>query len=788
MARKSTFEELQKKIVELEKERTERTLIEEALKKSEQEKSAILDSLVEHVIHEDKDMKIQWANQAACDSAGMTLEELINRHCYEIWPQRSEPCPDCPVIKAIATGKPQQIEKATPDGRNWFIRGYPLRDARGEIVGGTELTLEITERKRLEEILKRSEERYRTIINSIEEGYFEVDLSGNLTFFNNALCNITGYSHEELTGMNNREYTTQETAQKMYKTFNKVYRTGKPLRVVDYEIIVKDGRIMIVEMSTSLMRDTSGTPVGFRGIFRDITERKRSEEELKTRQTYLESVLYSAPDAIVTLDATQRIIDWNIGAEQIFGYSSHEVVGKNIDDLVTGPDVIEESKGLTTQVLSGRKVFPKETVRYRKDGTPVSVIVAGSPIIINGQLQGVVAVYTDITERKKAEEQKITLEAQLIQSQKMEAIGTLAGGIAHNFNNLLMSIQGNTSLMLLDTPPEHPHYERLTTIEQSVRSGSKLTSQLLGYARGGSYEVTPISINRIIHETSSTFAMTRKDITLHHDLDNTLAGVKADAGQIEQVILNIYVNAAEAMPTGGELFITTQNITHTQITKKPYTIKPGNYILLTIKDTGIGMDKATQEKVFDPFFTTKGLAKGTGLGLASVYGIVKAHGGYIDVASRKGVGTTFSIYLPASKAIIREEQPSPKPIETGHETILLVDDEEIILDVGTALLTSLGYRVLTAQGGDEAIRILRSSLPASPPDLVILDMIMPGMGGGETYDRMKELHPPLKVLLSSGYSIDGQAQEILKRGCNGFLQKPFTLGEVSKAIREVVGE
>jgi len=525
-----------------------------------------------------------------------------------------------------------------------------------------ELQVEITERRQAEEELKESEEKYRTILESIEEGYYEVNIAGNITFANDSLCTILGYPRDEIIGINNRNYSDEENARRVYQDFNKVYKTGNPTKILDWEIVRKDATRRHVEISVSLIKDAKGNPTGFRGIVRDITS------------------------------------------------------------------------------------------------------------------------------RKKAEEEKITLEAQLIQAQKMEAIGTLAGGIAHNFNNLLMSIQGNASLMLLDTDPTHPHYERLTTIEQSVRSGSKLTSQLLGYARGGSYEVTPISINRIIHETSSTFAMTRKDITLHHDLEHNLAGVKADAGQIEQVILNIYVNAAEAMPTGGDLFITTTNIAHTQITKKSYTIKPGTYILLTIKDTGIGMDKATQEKVFDPFFTTKGLAKGTGLGLASVYGIVKAHGGYIDVASQKGEGTTFFIYLPASKAIIREETRPTKSIETGNETILLVDDEEIILDVGEALLTSLGYRVLTAQGGDAAISILRSSLPSSPPDLVILDMIMPGMGGGETYDRMKEIHPPLKVLLSSGYSIDGQAKEILKRGCNGFLQKPFTLGEVSKAIREVVGE
>jgi CheY-like chemotaxis protein len=351
-----------------------------------------------------------------------------------------------------------------------------------------------------------------------------------------------------------------------------------------------------------------------------------------------------------------------------------------------------------------------------------------------------------------------------------------------------MSIQGNTSLMLLDTSPEDPHYERLTTIEKSVQSGSQLTSQLLGYARGGKYEVKPISINHIISDTSSTFSMTRKDITLHHDLADTLFGVKADRGQMEQVLLNIYVNAAEAMMGGGDLFITTQNITSKEMTKKSYTVKPGTYVLITIRDTGTGMDTATQAKIFDPFFTTKGLAKGTGLGLASVYGIIKAHGGYIDVESKKGVGTTFSLSLPASQKTIDEEILPLETIETGSETILLVDDEEIILEVGKDLLTSLGYTVKTAQSGKEAIHALRKSLPSSPPDLVILDMIMPQMGGGETYDKMKELHPTIKVLLSSGYSIDGQAEEILKRGCDGFLQKPFTMKELSRAIREVMGE
>jgi len=776
----------------------------------------------------------------------------------------------------------------------------------------SELKKEVSELKQTEEALEQSEEKYRGLVENSFDGIF-VQKGFKIIFTNQRLNEMLGYDEGELVGLDHwlvyhpdyREVTKKRAQARM--------RGEKVTHQYEVKLQRKDGTWFYGEINARVI--SLEEEHGIQVWVRDITERKRSEEELKTRQTYLESVLYSAPDAIVTLDSSHRVLEWNPGAEQIFGYTRHEVVGKNLDDLVTGPEVIDESKAFTLQVLSGSKILPRETMRYRKGGTLVNVIVAGSPIIIRDELQGVVAVYTDITsrkqaekalkeseekyrtileniedgyfevdiagnftffndsicevlgytndelmgmnnrqytekedikklyqtfnrvyktgkptkivdweiirkdatrrhveasvslmkdlegnpagfrgivrditERKKAEEEKITLESQLLQAQKMEAVGTLAGGIAHNFNNLLMSIQGNTSLMLLDTTTTHPHYERLTTIEKSVQSGSKLTSQLLGYARGGRYEVKPISINRILQETSSTFAMTRKDITLHHDLARTLSGVKADRGQIEQVVLNIYVNAADAMGGGGELFITTRNIPHTAIEKKPYTIKPGNYILLTIRDTGIGMDKHTQAKVFDPFFTTKGLAKGTGLGLASVYGIMKAHGGYIDVESHKGQGTTFFLYLPASKETIGEEIHPAAPIETGKGTILLVDDEEIILDVGRDLLTSLGYTVLTAHGGNEAIETVSTAKPSSFPALVILDMIMPGMGGGETYDRMKEIHPTIKVLLSSGYSINGQATEILKRGCNGFLQKPFTLGEISKAIREVVGE
>ena len=420
---------------------------------------------------------------------------------------------------------------------------------------------------------------------------------------------------------------------------------------------------------------------------------------------------------------------------------------------------------------------------YRKDGSPVTVEVTTELITIEGG-KVVLGMVRDITERKRAEEERKTLEAQLQYAQKMEALGTLAGGIAHNFNNLLMAIMGNTALALLDIDPGHPNHLRLQSIEKLTDEGSKLTSQLLGYARQGRYEVRPISLNRLVKETADTFGATKREIGVHQELAEDVFGIKADQGQIEQVLWNLYVNAADAMPAGGDLFLKTMNTTHKAMSGKPYKPKPGPYVLLTVRDAGVGMDKKTVDRIFDPFFTTKDLGRGTGLGLASVYGIVKAHGGYIDVDSKKGKGTTFSLYFPASESRVEEALKGAEQIVKGSETVLLVDDEEAVLDVGVNMLKKLGYTVLEAKGGREAVDIYKAN--KSTVDLVILDMIMQDMGGGETYDRMKQINLNIKVLLSSGYSIDGQATEILERGCDGFIQKPFSMEKLSGKIREIL--
>jgi PAS domain S-box-containing protein len=544
-----------------------------------------------------------------------------------------------------------ELKMRSKTGETIYIKvGGTLIPGKNEIIG---VAQDITKQKMAEAALRKSETKYRSILETIEDGYYEVDNAGNFIFFNDALCRILGYNRAELLGINYREYTDDEHARKLYQIFNKVFITGVPEKEFGWEIERKNGTKGFVEVSVSLKKDAEGRAIGFRGIARDMTKQRK-------------------------------------------------------------------------------------------------------------------------------------LEAEFQRAQKMESIGTLAGGIAHNFNNVLMGIQGRASLMMLDKEPSHPDLEHLKEIETYVKSAVELTKDLLGFARGGKYEVRPTDLNALIKQESRMFGSTKKEIRIYEKYQKELWTTEVDQGQIQQVLLNLYVNAWQAMPGGGDLYIQTENLTLDDQYIEPFKVAPGKYIKISITDTGEGMDEAIREKVFDPFFTTKEPSQGSGLGLASVYGIIKNHGGFINVYSEKGKGTSFNIYLPASdNYVVAEHHGSDKHIiEHGQETILLVDDEGMIIDVGKSMLEKLGYRVLTARNGVEALDIYRKQ--GKEIDLVIIDMIMPDMGGGETYDHLKKTDQDVKVLLSSGYSLNGQAKDIINKGCLGFIQKPFTLRELSTKMREVL--
>lgn len=509
----------------------------------------------------------------------------------------------------------------------------------------------------------------------------------------------------------------------------------------------------------------------------EIAERQRAQEALHESEERYRTLFEDARDAVYITDREGPFIDANQSAVDLFGYTREELLGLNVRDIYVNP---EDRDRFQRDIEDKGSVRDFEVRLRKKDGTVMDCLITASVRrSSDGAASGYQGFIRDMTKRKR-------LEAQLQQAQKLEAIGTLAGGIAHDFNNLLMGIQGHVSLLLMDLDADDPHYGRLKSVEKQIKSGARLTSHLLGYARKGKYEVRTLDLNEMVLDISDTFGRARREVSIRLELAPELSPIEADPDQMEQVLFNLLVNAADAMPQGGNLILKTTNTTHRSMRGKLYRPYPGDYIVLKVTDTGTGMEKTVMDRIFDPFFTTKDRGRGTGLGLASTYGIIKGHGGYIDVDSEIGRGTTFTIYIPASDKKLSETFRPPEPFSTGNETVLLVDDEETIREVGGELLESMGYRVFLAEDGEQAIDLYAQK--QEEIDIVLLDLVMPTMGGGEAYDRLKEVNPEVKVLLSSGFSIDGEATKILARGCDGFIQKPFTMTDLSARIRWVLAK
>ena len=517
-----------------------------------------------------------------------------------------------------------------------------------------------------------------------------------------------------------------------------------------------------------------------------ILWRKQAEEELRENEERYRTVVEDMPAMICRFRCDRTLTFVNSAYCNYFNKKEEELIGQNFFQFILKEDqnkvknhFMSLDQKRPTITYEHQVIAPDGEIRWQQ--WTDRALFDDQNHLVEYQSIG-----RDITEEKLALQEKNKLEAQLQQAHKLQAIGTLAGGFAHNFNNLLMGIIANISIMLLDIDSDHQHYKYLKNIEKQVENGSKLASQLTGYARVGRYKVKTINLNQLLKETSDTFKIAKKGIIIHQNFSENLYGIEADRGQIEQVLLNLYINAADSMPKRGDLFLKTINVTDKDISGKPYNPKPGNYVLLTVRDTGAGMDKETREHIFEPFFTTKGLSKGTGLGLSSAYSIIKGHGGYIDVDSEKGYGATFNIYLPATKKEVKKEKELPGKIIKGNETVLLVDDEDMVVEGCREMLTKMGYNVSIARNGKDALEIYKEN--QDKIDIVIIDMIMPEMNGGDTYDRLKKMNPDINVLLSSGHSINGQATKIIERGCNDFIQKPFNIEVLSEKIREILGK
>jgi len=717
-----------------------------------------------------EEMMITWTD--------ITTDNPINQRGVEI------------TEKAIKTGvrhPPYHLELRKKDGSLILVEvaESPIKDNTDTVVAIVGALRDVTETKRAEKALRESEERFRDMAELLPEIIFEIDHQGTLTFVNQSAYAQFQYSEEDFnTGLNAIEMIAPEDRQRGLANISKILK-GEHVGLKEYRALRKDGSTFpALFHSAAIIRD--GTSVGLRGIIIDITERKKMLEALEESEANYRQLFNHAPAGIYEFDIQKRrFLSVNDIMCEYTGYSKEEFMNLDTVDLLS-EDSLPILEELLEKVAAGEN--NPDPVEYRIKGKNqrefwVSVH-SRFTYDANGHIWKVTGVAHDVSERRQAEEEKKRLEEKLRQVQKMEALGTLSGGIAHDFNNLMTGILGNTSLMLFDLDEHHEYYERLKQIESLVKRGADLTRQLLGLSRRGRFTAVATDLNPLISEAVDIYGRTKKDIQIHTHLQENLWTVVIDRGQIEQVLLNLFINAWQAMPDGGEIHIETLNHYLDNADTAVYKIPAGRYVKISVTDTGIGMDKTTQQKVFDPFFTTKAMERGTGLGLASAYGIVQSHKGMIHVYSEPGRGSTFTFYLPASEQKDLNLASSETDIVHGTGSILLIDDEKVVVEAGKSILEKLGYRVTTATSATEALAVFAEQ--ANRFDMVILDLIMPKMGGAQAFEKLKRIDKQVKVLLSSGYSINAQVDGLLALGCKGFIQKPFTVHELSKEVGRIL--
>ena len=728
-----------------------------------------------------KDFVYLYANDAYLKAFGKTRDQLLGQSVPDVFGEVVFKTTIKPHADRCFEGKKARYQE-------WFdfpTLGHRYLDvAYTQYIGETNVVNEfvviardITEFKQTQEALLESEKRLIKAQHIAKMGDFTWDVETGEVTWSDELFDLLQYDKSEKIDYAtvNEQIHHPDDLKRVTQWLKDCIASGKGgLAPNEYRLIRKDGKILYVN-TVGVIERQEGKSTKVFATLQDVTERKQAEEALRESEEKFRVLFDLSPHAIALTEIkTGKFIDVNDKFYQLTKYTKDELIGRTTTQL--GFYSEDDRNKFINELTNAGKVDGLEMDFKVKDGSIINARMFAIPIQIGMQVFLLTEFY-DITSQKR-------LEAQLQQAQKMESVGTLAGGVAHDFNNLLMAIQGRTSIVLMSKDSSHPDFDHLKGIEGHIKSAADLTRQLLGFARGGKYEVWPTDLNELIEKQNRMFGRTKKEININGKYEENIWFVEIDRGQIEQVLLNLYVNAWQAMPEGGDLYLATENVTLDKSYVKPFSIEHGRYVKISVTDTGVGMDKATQKKIFDPFFTTKEMGRGTGLGLASSYGIIKNHGGFINVYSEKGHGTTFNIYLPSSEKEVSEDKKPSGDLLKGSETVLFVDDEDMIIEVAEVLLKELGYKVLIARGGKEAVEIYEKNKDLV--DIVILDMIMPNMSGSVTYDRLKEIDPDIKVLLSSGYSINGQATEIMDRGCNGFIQKPFKLKELSQKLREVL--
>lgn len=627
--------------------------------------------------------------------------------------------------------------------------------------------------------LQESEARYRSLADSLPQIVFESDETGRLTFVNRNAFTLFGYSPEDLKkGLNAFDMLTEEDRGRAVEATKRVLN-GEALYGIEYTARRKDGTTFPILIHTNrVMRD--GRPVGLRGIIIDLTQRKEAETLLRESEERFHAALDANPDPVVLYDGQGLVSYFNPAFTRVFGWSLEERVGKKMDFFVPEKNW-PETKIMIEAVLAGKPVRATETCRYDRQGNIIPVIISGAIVQDRtGQPVGSIINIRDIREQKK-------LQTQLAQAQRMEAIGCLAGGIAHDFNNILSAIMGYTELSMADSMANSGLQSNLCKVKEAGERARDLVKQILTFSRQSEHALIPVQLGPIVKEVFNLLrASLPTTIEIKYQV-RTDAAVLADPTQIHQVLMNLCTNAGHALAeSGGTLEVSL----HEEVLDAAFTLNfpqlsPGSHVLLTVSDTGHGMAPEVMQRIFDPFFTTKGRDQGTGMGLSVVHGIVSSHGGAITVDSHPGKGATFKVYFPIlEKSVSPQGNQSEKPIPTGTERILFVDDEVFLVDIGRQMLERLGYHVTTRSSSLEALNLFRNR--PDDFDLILTDMTMPHLTGDKLAKKVLEIRPDIPIIMVTGFSHQLSDKKIAAIGIKQMVMKPIVLKDMAKIVRDVL--
>lgn len=765
---------------------TERRRIMEALRRAESEKAAILEGMTDVVVeYVDPDMRIIWTNAAMPESFGAPNESLVGKHCYEVVQGRSSPCVNCTAVKAYQTGSPEEGEVTSHDGQSWMVRSNPLKDEEGHITGIVHVATNISKLKRTEEALRESEYKYRELFEAGSDAVLFVDNDTGLVLqANRAASAMFGYSHEEL--LRKRNWELSEEPEETLRVIQGATTTpGQVITVPLRYLRKKDGTVFPAEITgRSFFWQNCSV---FIASIRDITERKQAED---TRRLHF-AVMEVVSEGLILVGWEDYLIKWtNQKSEEMFGYDLGEMIGMPVDRINAPTDKTpSETRASIIDALNETGEWHGEIQNIKKDGTVFWSYARVSLFDHPDYGKVTVSARTDITDRKRAEEEKEKLETQFRHAQKMEAVGTLAGGIAHDFNNILAPIIGYTEMVMGELPESAPMHSDLEQVLRAAHRARELVRQILAFSHHGQDQKrVPVDVGSILKEALKLMkASLPSSIEIQESIQKGMA--LANATQIHQVLVNLCTNASHAMEEKGVLGVSLSNVNLTEfdVARLPaMDLKPGSYLKLSVSDTGHGMDEETMQRIYDPYFTTKKVGKGTGLGLAVVHGIVERHEGAVSVTSEIGKGTTFDVYLPRVEPEWVDPERKTRDLPRGMERILIVDDEQMVADLGSRILAQLGYEVTRETNPVIALDTFTRNPDAF--DLIITDYTMPHITGTELAGEILKIRPGMPILLCTGYSEKGTETAARELGIRGYAMKPLDRAQLAQLVRKALDE